>query len=63
MEMNTRDTVMKKLLDTQESVRDYEMFSKQVSDEEVAGLFKRFAEECGMQARKLQALMDKYDKH
>ncbi|KXG77190.1 ferritin family protein [Thermotalea metallivorans] len=63
MEMNTRDTIMKKLLDAQESVRDYEMFSKQVNDKEVAGLFKQFAEECGMQARKLQALIDKYDRH
>jgi hypothetical protein len=39
------------------------MFSKQVNDDEIAGLFKRFAEECGMQARKLQAVMDKYDRH
>ncbi len=61
MEMTTRDTILKKLLDAQENVRDYEMFSKQVSDQEVSELFKQFAEESGMQARKLQALMDKYD--
>jgi len=59
--MTTRDTILKKLLDAQENVRDYEMFSKQVSDQEVSELFKQFAEESGMQARKLQALMDKYD--
>ena len=63
MEMNTRDTIMKKLLDAQENVRDYEMFSKQVNDREVADLFKEFAEESGMQARKLQKLIDKYDRH
>jgi len=61
MNMNTRDTVMKKLLDAQENVRDYEMFAKQVEDEEVKQTFKQFAEESGMQARKLQELIDKYD--
>jgi rubrerythrin len=59
--MNTRDTIMKKLLDAQENVRDYEMFAKQVQDQEVADTFKKFAEEVGMQARKLQSLIDKYD--
>ena len=63
MEMNTRDTILKKLLDAQENVRDYEMFSKQITDKEVADLFKEFAEESGMQARKLQILMDKYNQH
>ncbi len=63
MEMNTRDTIVKKLLDAQENVRDYEMFSKQVDDDEVSDLFKKFAEECGMQARELQAMIDKYEKH
>ncbi len=63
MEMNTRDAVMKKLLDAQENVRDYEVFSKKVKDEEVASAFKQFAEESGRQARKLQALIDKYDKN
>jgi rubrerythrin len=61
--MNTRDTVMKKLLDAQENVRDYEMFSKKVKDKEVADTFKQFAEESGMQARRLQELIDKYDQH
>jgi rubrerythrin len=63
MDMNTRDTVMKKLLDAQENVRDYEMFSKKVKDQEVADTFKQFAEESGKQARKLQELIDKYDRH
>lgn len=61
MNMNTRDTIMKKLLDAQENVRDYEKFSKKVEDEEVRSAFKQFAEESGMQARKLQKLIDKYD--
>ena len=61
MNLNTRDTIMKKLLDAQENVRDYEKFSKQVSDNEVRNAFKQFAEESGMHARKLQELIDKYD--
>ncbi|SKC63903.1 hypothetical protein [Maledivibacter halophilus] len=61
MNMNTRDTIMKKLLDAQENVRDYEMFAKQVDDAELSSTFKRFAEESGMQARKLQEFIDKYD--
>ncbi len=61
MNMNTRDTIMKKLLDAQENVRDYEKFSKKVEDEEVRSAFKQFAEESGMQASKLQELIDKYD--
>lgn len=60
MEMNTRDTIMKKLLDAQENVRDYESFSKEVKDKEVANVFKQFAEESGMQARKLQELLDNH---
>lgn len=61
MNMNTKDVVMKKLLDAQENVRDYEMFSKQVNDNEVSSCFKKFAEESGMQARKLQELVDRFD--
>lgn len=61
MNMNTRDTIMKKLLDAQENVRDYETFAKKVNDPEVCSTFKKFAEETGMQARKLQELIDKHD--
>ena len=61
MDLNTRDTVMKKLLDAQENVRDYEAFSKRVDDDEVASVFKDFAEESGFQAQKLQKLLSKYD--
>lgn len=63
MEMSTRDRVMKKLLDAQEEVRDYEMFAKEIDDKEVASVFKQFAEECGMQARALQELMDRKGIH
>lgn len=63
MEMNTRDTIMKKLLDAQESTRDYQSFAKEVSEETVRDTFKEFAEQSAMQARKLQELLSKYDTH
>jgi hypothetical protein len=61
MEMDIKDIVKKKLLDAQEMVRDYEMFSRQVNDTEIAETFKMFAEESGMQARRLQAIVDKLE--
>lgn len=54
--------IIKKLLDVQEMVRDFEMFSKHTEDEQVASAFKNFAEESGMQARELQKLADRYRK-
>lgn len=60
MNLNTKDIITKKLLDAQEMVRDYEMFSKQTDDKELASLFKDFAEESGVQARELQRYADKY---
>jgi rubrerythrin len=60
MNLNSKDMVTKKLIDAQEMVRDYEMFSKQTEDRELAGLFKNLAEESGLQARELQRMADKY---
>jgi len=62
MEMSNKDMVKKKILDAQEMVRDYEMFSKGIRDTEIAETFKMFAEESGMQARRLQAILDKMEK-
>lgn len=59
MDMNKNDILKKKLLDAQEMVRDYETFSKKMRDTEIAETFKMFAEETGMQARRLQAILDK----
>lgn len=58
MNLSTRDVIVKKLLDAQENVRDYESFSKEVADKQVASTFKQFAEESGMQAKKLQELLN-----
>ncbi len=58
MELSTRDILTKKILDSQEMVRDYEVFSKKVDDTELADLFKDFAEECGIQAASLKKILN-----
>ncbi|MGK0465796.1 hypothetical protein [Clostridium sp.] len=60
MEMNTTYTTIKKLLDAQENVRDYQSFARQVS-EEVSNTFNEFAEQSAMQAKKLQELLNTHD--
>jgi rubrerythrin len=61
MKLDTGDIIKKRLLDAQESVRDYQMFSHKVDDPEVTSAFKEFAEESAMQAKKLQELLVKYE--
>lgn len=61
LELTTKEIVKKKILDAQEMVRDYEVYSKKVNDSEVSDLFKKFAEECGYQASNLQKILkEKY---
>lgn len=59
LEMNEKDIVKKKLLDAQEMIRDYESYSKNIRDVEIGETFKMFAEETGMQAKRLQAILKK----
>lgn len=61
MDLNTIDILKKKILDSQEMVRDYEQFSKRTKDVEVAESFKSFAEESGMQASKLKDILRKIE--
>lgn len=61
MEMSNKEVLKKKILDAQEMVRDYEVYSKKVDDTEIADMFKDFAEECGIQAANLtKVLNNKY---
>ena len=62
MELNIKEILKKKILDAQEMVRDYEVYSKDVRDAEVADLFKKFAEESGYQAKELQDMLKKIEK-
>ncbi|NBI05809.1 hypothetical protein [Senegalia massiliensis] len=61
MKMSEKDIIKKKLLDAQEMVRDYESFSKNIRDTEIGETLKMFAEESGVQAKRLQAILEKMD--
>ncbi len=58
MELSTKDILTKKILDSQEMIRDYEVFSKKVEDTEIADLFKDYAKECGIQAANLKKILN-----
>jgi len=58
VELTTKEILKKMILDAQEMVRDYEVYSKKVDDEEVANLFKKYAEECGYQAAELKKILE-----
>jgi rubrerythrin len=58
--ISTRDVILKKYLDCQEMVRDLEMHSKHVDDDEVKMVFQQIAEEEGHHARSLRKLLNKY---
>lgn len=57
MELSTKEVVKKMILDSQEMVRDYEVYSKKINDIETAELFKEFAEQCGYQANALEKIL------
>lgn len=58
--MNAYDCLERALLNAQEAVRDYEMYSKRVKEGEISELFKKYAEEEAMHAQKFRELLIKY---
>ena len=54
MEMNTVDYLKKALLDTQEKVRDFMHYSKEIEDPSLKAFFTNNAVEEGKQAERLQ---------
>lgn len=61
MNLSTVEILKKKILDAQEMVRDYEVYSKEIDDTEISSLFRSYAEQCGGQASDLmKVLNDKY---
>lgn len=61
MELNDKEVIKKMVLDSQEMIRDFEVYSKQVKNQETSELFKKFAEECGSQAVQMKNLLkDKF---
>lgn len=57
MELSSKEVIQKMILDSQEMIRDYEVYSKKINDSETAELFKEFAEQCGYQASTLQNIL------
>ena len=63
MDLTTKDIIKKKILDAQENVRDYQMYSHKIDNKVVADLFGEFAENEAIQAKKLRNVLDKYDSY
>lgn len=58
--ITTYDRLLRSWENSMELVRDYEMYSKRIDEEEVKNIFKQFAEDEGMHATKLREILLKY---
>ncbi len=58
MHMTREDILTKALLDTQERIRDYMNYQRQVKDEKLASCFRDFAETETRHAQDLQHFLD-----
>lgn len=62
MDLETRDIIKKKILDSKENVKNYRLYSEKLVDiPEASELFKEFAEESEIQAQKLEKLLEKHE--
>jgi rubrerythrin len=61
MRLDTKDIIKQKLLDTQENVRDFQQYAKDVKDHETICVFKQFAEDEALHAQKLQEILDRLE--
>lgn len=59
MELNTQDYLKKALLDTQERVRDFMMYSEKSKDQNIQSFFKQYAESEAQQAAQMQQYIDR----
>lgn len=60
IEYTEYDRLLRAWENSMEMVRDFEMYSKRVDDNELSGVFKEFAEDEGFHASKLRELLEKY---
>ncbi|MFZ5985914.1 MAG: ferritin family protein [Bacillota bacterium] len=60
VEFTTYDRLLRAWENSMEMVRDFEMYSKRIEDQEVKKVFKQFAEDEGMHATKLRELLLQY---
>ncbi len=61
IEITTYDRLLRAWENSMELVRDYEMYSKRIEDEQVKKVFKEFAEDEGMHASKLRGILLDYN--
>jgi rubrerythrin len=59
--INTRDCLQRAWNNTMELVRDFEMYSKGVEDNDVKSAFKDMAEKQGKMAQDLREMFNKYN--
>ena len=60
VKITTYDRMLRAWENSMELVRDYEMYSKRIEDENVKQVFREFAEDEGMHATKLREMLLKY---
>lgn len=60
IEFTTYDRLLRAWENSMEMVRDFEMYSKRVDDEDVGKVFKKFAEDEGIHASKLREMIREY---
>ena len=63
IEATTYDRLLRAWENSMELVRDYEMYSKRIEEEEVKKVFKEFAEDEGKHAARFREMLVKYKKH
>ena len=57
IEYTTYDRLLRAWENSMELVRDFEMYSKRIEEEDVKQVFKKFAEEEGLHASKFRELL------
>jgi len=62
IESTTYDRLMRAWENSMELVRDFEMYSKRIEEEDIKNVFKKFAEDEGAHAAKIRGILDKYNK-
>jgi rubrerythrin len=62
VKITTYDRLLRAWENSMELVRDYEMYSKRIEDQEVKQVFKEFAEDEGMHATTLRVMLLNYKK-
>lgn len=60
VEITTYDRLLRAWENSMELVRDYEMYSKRIEDQQVKKVFKEFAQDEGMHATTLRGMLLNY---